>query len=324
MELIFLGTSSGTPTRSRSLSAVALRKHKARSWLLVDCGEGTQHRLLRAPLSLHWLQAVCITHLHGDHCYGLPGLLASAGLNGRTAPLTLIGPAGLQAWVEHTAAMSQLQLNFELRFERVETLATGNSLLALEGFDVSATALSHRLPSFAYAFTETGLAGRLDTERLKADSVPAGPLWGRLHRGEVVTLDDGRVLAGRDYQLAPPTARKVVIGGDNDTPALLHEAIKGASVLVHEATYTREVAAKVGPEPQHSSAAAVAAFAARARVPNLVLTHFSPRYRHSGPGLTVADLAREAQAHYPGRLFMAEDLAIYRLDREGKLSRVQE
>ncbi|MCT7656407.1 MBL fold metallo-hydrolase [Oceanimonas sp. NS1] len=125
MELVFLGTSSGVPTRGRSLSAVALRRHKAKTWLLVDCGEGTQHRLLRAPLSLHWLQAVCITHLHGDHCYGLPGLLASAGLNGRTAPLTIIGPAGLQAWVEHTAAVSQLQLNYALRFVSVEELAAG-------------------------------------------------------------------------------------------------------------------------------------------------------------------------------------------------------
>ncbi|WMC12053.1 ribonuclease Z [Oceanimonas pelagia] len=322
MELLFLGTSSGTPTKTRSLSAVALRRHKARSWLLVDCGEGTQHRLLRAPLSLHWLQAVCITHLHGDHCYGLPGLLASAGLNGRTAPLTLIGPAGLQGWIEHTAAMSQLQLNFALRFISVETLAGGRTSLALEGFDITACALSHRLPCFAYGFTETGLPGRLDTDRLKADGVPAGPLWGKLHRGEVVSLDDGRVLAGRDYQLAPPRPRKLVIGGDNDTPALLKEAVNEADVLVHEATYTEEVAAKVGPEPQHSSAAAVAAFAERAGVPNLVLTHFSPRYRDGGAGLTVASLEREARAHYSGRLLMAEDLAMYRLNRAGELSRV--
>ncbi|MCT7656408.1 hypothetical protein MBH78_20850 [Oceanimonas sp. NS1] len=97
--------------------------------------------------------------------------------------------------------------------------------------------------------------------------MPAGPLWGRLHRGEVITLDDGRIIKGRNYQLAPATPRKVVIGGDNDTPALLNEAVKGASVLVHEATYTREVAARVGPEPQHSSAAAVAAFAAKAGCP---------------------------------------------------------
>ncbi|NHI00663.1 ribonuclease Z [Oceanimonas sp. MB9] len=322
MELVFLGTSSGVPTRGRSLSAVALRRHKAKTWLLVDCGEGTQHRLLRAPLSLHWLQAVCITHLHGDHCYGLPGLLASAGMGGRTAPLTIIGPAGLQAWVEHTAAVSQLQLNYALRFVLVEELAAGAAPLALEQFEVSATALSHRLPSFGYAFTETGLPSRLDTARLRADGVPAGPLWGRLHRGEVITLDDGRIIKGRDYQLAPPTPRKVVIGGDNDTPALLNEAVKGASVLVHEATYTHEVAARVGPEPQHSSAAAVAAFAAKAGVPNLVLTHFSPRYRHGGPGLTVADLELEARAHYAGRLFMAEDLALYRLNGAGVLSRI--
>ncbi|MDP5291249.1 ribonuclease Z [Oceanimonas sp. CHS3-5] len=323
MELLFLGTSSGTPTKTRSLSAVALRKHKARPWLLVDCGEGTQHRLLHAPLSLHWLQAVCITHLHGDHCYGLPGLLASAGLNGRSAPLTIIGPAQLQAWIEHTAAISQLQLNFELRFVNVETLAERVGPLALEGFEVSATALSHRLPCFGYAFTETGLASRLDTDRLKVDGVPAGPLWGRLHRGEVITLDDGRVLAGRDYQLAPPRPRRVVIGGDNDTPALLSEEVKRADVLVHEATYTREVAEKVGPEPQHSSAAAVAAFAEHAGVPNLVLTHVSPRYRDGGTGLTVASLEREAREHYSGRLLMAEDLALFRLNREGELSRVR-
>ncbi|AEY01908.1 beta-lactamase superfamily hydrolase [Oceanimonas sp. GK1] len=322
MELIFLGTSSGTPTKTRSLSALALRRHKTKSWLLVDCGEGTQHRLLQAPLSLHWLQAVCITHLHGDHCYGLPGLLASAGLNGRTAPLTIVGPAGLQAWIEQTAAISQLQLNFELRFADVNSLISRP--LALEGFDITATALSHRVPSFAYGFTETHLAGRLDTHRLLADGVPAGPLWGKLHRGETVTLNDGRVLAGRDYQLSPPRPRKVVIGGDNDNPGLLAQAVQGADVLVHEATYTLEVANKVGPEPQHSSAAAVAQFAEQAGLPNLVLTHFSPRYRDAGSGLTVASLEREARAHYSGRLWMAEDLAMYRLSREGVLSRSQE
>jgi ribonuclease Z len=146
-------------------------------------------------------------------------------------------------------------------------------------------------------------------------------VWGQLQRGDDVTLPDGRVLRAPDYLLAPRKPRKIIIGGDNDSPYLLAQAAHGADVLVHEATYTEPVLHKVGPEPQHSSAQRVARFAHEAHIPNLVLTHFSPRYQQQGM-LTMADVEAEARADYGGRLFLATDLDRYALDRQGVLARV--
>jgi ribonuclease Z len=316
MELQFLGTSSGTPTRTRNVAGLALRLDGG-GWILVDCGEGTQHRILHTGLSLHTLGAIFITHLHGDHCYGLPGLLASAGMANRTAPLTLVGPPALQAYLDGVMTTTELHLPYEISFVPVQDLA-GRELLP--ELDIAATPLSHRVPCWGYRFAERGVERRLDVAKLRAEAVAAGPLWGRLQAGEDVTLPDGRVLRPADYLLPARRPRAVVIAGDNDRPELLADAMRDAHVLVHEATYTQAVLDKVGPGPRHSSARMVAAFAAAARVPNLILTHFSPRYQEAGTGpSTLAEVADEARAQFGGPLFLAADLARYRLDRDGTL-----
>jgi ribonuclease Z len=322
MELQFLGTSSGTPSKTRNVAGHALRLDGG-GWVLVDCGEGTQHRILHTALSLHALQAICITHLHGDHCYGLPGLLASAGMGNRVEPLPLIGPAGLRDYVEGVMATTELRLPFALQFVDVTQLAGAAPLPALE---IAAVALSHRVPSWAYRFTERAVERRLDGARLAAAGLPPGPDWGTLQQGGAVTLADGRVLHGADYLLPARRPRAVVIAGDNDDPGLLLDAVQEADVLVHEATYTQAVLDKVGPGPQHSSARMVAQFAARAGLRQLVLTHFSPRYLDAArPGtLAIADIEAEARAHYDGTLFIASDLARYRLDRQGTLTSIDQ
>ena len=325
MELQFLGTSAGTPTKSRNVSGLALKKAHGKTWILVDCGEATQHQLLHTTLSLHHLQAVCITHLHGDHCYGLPGLLASASLMGRRAPLTIIGPRELQTWLRVTQQLTHVTLKYELNFIDVATLTT----LPLVDFRVSALPLSHRVTCFGYEFIETDKVRRLDKVKLLAEGIASGPVWGQLQRGETATLDDGRLLKSDDYLLAAPVPRKVIIAGDNDNPTLLTHSAKSAQVLVHEATYTQAIADQItalnysspqGSDPQHSSASLIASFAHEVALPNLILTHFSPRYQDGGTGLTLADLEQEAREHYTGRLFLARDLARYHLDRAGKLT----
>jgi ribonuclease Z len=322
MEFIFLGTSSGSPTKSRNVSGLALRKAGAKPWILVDCGEGTQHRLLHTSLSLNRLQAICITHVHGDHCYGLPGLLASAAMSGRSAPLTIIGPAALQGWVKATQEATHLTLCYPLHFIDVAALTKRQDPVAVEGFNITALPLSHRVPSFGYEFVETGQPRKLDVDKLKADGIASGPQWGQLQRGELVTLVDGRVVEGRDYLLALRAPRKVIICGDNDNPALLAGRVDSANVLVHEATFTRDIANKLGVGPQHSSAMSIAQFAAKAVVPNLILTHFSPRYKDGGVGMSIRDIEQEAKAHYDGNLFLARDLEVFHLDRSGELSRI--
>ena len=321
MEFQFLGTSSGTPSKSRNVTALALRSlgaaRAARHWSLIDCGEGTQHRILRAPWSLHDLHAVFITHMHGDHCYGLPGLLASAGMMNRTAPLTLVGPAPLRPFLEGVMATTELGLPFALDFVDVENLADADVLPDLA---VRATKLSHRIPCWAYSFTEKAVERRLDTARLAAGGVPRGEAWGELQRGRTAMLPDGRVLQPEDWLQPGRKPRKIIVGGDNDSPALLVDEARDAEVLIHEATYTEDVLQKVGPGPQHSSARMTALAAGEAGVPNLVLTHFSPRYQEGEGAPSMRDIENEARAVYGGQLFLARDFDRYQLGRDGQLS----
>ncbi len=317
MDLVFLGTSSGTPTKQRNVTALALVAGTGKGWYLVDCGEATQHQLLHTPLSLSSLRAICITHVHGDHCYGLPGLLASAAMSGRTAALPILAPKGIEAWIRATLELTTVFLPFALEFIPTESFGTWQD----NEWAVQSAPLSHRVPSYAYSFTELRVEPQLDTAQLTADGVPQGAIWGRLKQGEDV-VHAGRTLYSVDYLSYPNPPRKIVVGGDNDTPALVQALCQGAQVLVHEATYTQVVADKHGASFQHSSAASVASFAAAAGLPNLVLTHFSARYQ-SNPGLSpsIADIQAEAAACYSGQLFLAEDFARFRLERSGRFTR---
>lgn len=318
MDLQFLGTSSGVPTKARNVSATAVIEASGKSWYLVDCGEGTQHQLLHTPLSMRDLRGIFITHVHGDHCYGLPGLLASAGMSGRSEPLELIMPLALHEWLRLSLAVSQTYLPFELHLLAVETLQDWRSAQVA----VTTVELSHRVLSYGFVFTEINPEPRLDTERLQADGIPRGPLWGDLAHGRQVE-HEGRVLDTLTYLKASRAARRIVVCGDNDSPALLAEVAKGADVLVHEATFTEPVLQRSQSNFGHSTAAAVAQFAEAAGVPNLVLTHFSARYQDNPQrSPSIDDVRQEALAHYSGQLTLARDLQRYHLGKDGLLAAV--
>jgi len=317
MNLLFLGTSAGVPTKSRNVSSIALRESKGKGWYLIDCGEGTQHQVLHTKLSFHSLEAILITHVHGDHCYGLPGILASAGMGGRKTPLTIVAPAGIKAWLEATCEATQLCLPFALEFIDSDELPS----VEFESIAVTTHRLSHRAPSYAYGFTETKVDAALDVDKLAQKGVPRGPLWGQLKQGFDVEFA-GEQLKSHDYLIFKHKPRKVVIAGDNDQPDLLLEACAGAQVLVHEATYTEEMAQKAG-DVGHSYAKLVATFAESAQLPNLVLTHFSPRYQlHPLASPSIEDIRKEAQRVYSGSLYLARDFGEYTLDKSGHFSEV--
>ncbi|MEB5934622.1 ribonuclease Z [Pseudomonas mosselii] len=319
MYLQFLGTSSGVPTKARNVSATAVIEASGTGWYLVDCGEGTQHQLLHSPLSVRDLRAILITHVHGDHCFGLPGLLASAGMSGRKEPLQLVLPADLQAWVRQSLAVSDTYLPFELQMQPVETF-TG---LEHGNVQIGVVELSHRVPSYGFVFEERDPEPRLDTQRLQADGIPAGPMWGQLARGRTVE-HEGRQLDPQTYLQPTRPAQRIIVCGDNDRPELLSTLAANVDVLVHEATFTQPVVERTQATFGHSTAAAVARFAETAGVRNLVLTHFSARYQSGGGrGGSIEEVREEAQAHYNGHLTLARDLQRYRLGRDGVVVEVE-
>ena len=152
MRFTFLGTAAGLPSRERNVTALILAKDDSRDWCLIDCGEGTQHQLLGSRYTLNHLQAIFITHVHGDHMFGLPGLITSASMQKRTAPLTICAPLGVESFVRHSLACAAVtHLPFELRFiasDQDDFCYTTND------FTVTSHPLSHRVPCFAYGFEE--------------------------------------------------------------------------------------------------------------------------------------------------------------------------
>lgn len=319
-KLTFLGTSSGVPTKNRNVTALALQTQLNRDWWMIDCGEATQQRLQHLPLTVHDLAGICITHIHGDHTYGLPGLLASASMTGRKRPLILIAPPAVRAWLEATMLHTELFLTFPLVHVDV---AAAQVVHEEPGLRIERHHLSHRAPSVGFRFAVESVRWKVDSAALRARGVAPGPIWGKLQAGQDVELDDGSILTAAEFRVSEVQRAAVVVGGDNDTPALLREACKDAQLLVHESTYTEAILQKVGPGPTHSSVQRVAQFATECGLPNLILTHFSARYDNREG---MAELEAEARQHYAGQLFLADDLTSYELDTDGivrKLSAVR-
>jgi len=352
LKLTFLGTSAGAPTKQRNVTALAIeclnvhnsglqqqsrsqhssnQNKKSRPWLLIDCGEGTQQQLLHTKLSLRQLTAICITHVHGDHCYGLPGLLASAAMSGRRDPLTLIAPNAIATLLEAIVSTTELYLPFRLDFVSIEDLLSqesdkGTVTLELDGQQqivIEVYPLSHRVPSYGFGITQTISRCTLNTDKLKENGIPASALWGKLQQGCDVITEDGQQLRSVDYVHNDMHRTKVVVAGDNDTPECLSDAVADTDLLVHEATYTHEVLMAIqarNPEfdPMHSSAHIVGTFAQNTGVQNLILSHFSARYQSfDNPESETPNMAYirlDAQSVYKGNLWMAADFAQYTVD----------
>lgn len=304
MIVTFLGTGSGAPTTKRNVSGIGLRFLQAGKWWLFDCGEGTQHQLLRAPMKISQLEKIFITHLHGDHVYGLIGLLASRSLrNGEAAPLDLYGPPGLERYFRAVMEASPVHLQYPLE---LHTVSEG-VIYEDEELIVRCCLAKHRVPSFAYAVEEKERPGAFRVDLARQAGVPAGPLYGALKRGEQVTLPDGRVLDGRAFTGEPQPGRKIVFSGDTEPCQSVRELARGADLLVHEATYAqrdKELALRSG----HSTAKEAAQLAREAGVKKLCLTHFSPRYENEDGTFTMEDLLAEAQDIFPDTV-LAEDFA---------------
>ncbi|NQX48931.1 ribonuclease Z [Paenibacillus tritici] len=307
MEIYFLGTNAGVPTLQRNVTSIALRLlEERRTFWMFDCGEGTQHQVLRSPLRLGKLEKLFITHLHGDHLFGLPGLISSRGYQGGTSPLTVYGPPGLKAYLETTLAVSQSRIPYKL--EIVEH--SGGLVFEDETFKVEAGLLEHRIDSYGYRITEKDSPGNLNAELLKSYGLKPGPLYGRLKKGEDITTEDGTIIRAAEVIHAPKRGRIVVILGDTrPCPGSLPLA-QDADLIIHEATFAHELA-DMAHQYHHSTARQAAELARDAGGRELLLTHFSSRYSSQEE---LAPLLKEAQEIFPDTL-LAEEFCTFPVHR---------
>ena len=310
MQVTFLGTSSGVPTRARNVSAVALRLPQRSEMWLFDCGEGTQHQFLRSDLRLSQLRRVFITHMHGDHVFGLPGLLASLGLSGScNAGVDLYGPDPLDAFLMGALNNSSTRIGYPLQVHRVRQAAEQGSVLFEDAdLTVRCTPLTHRVPAYAYRVEQKPLAGRFDIAQAKELQIPPGPVYAQLKRGETVTLDDGRVIDGTSLCGPERPGVSLVYCTDTVFSEAAVELARGADLLIHESTFAH-AEAEMAFQKQHSTSTMAAQTAAEAGVGQLVLTHLSPRYVAGNP-VTPDDLLREAQAIFPNTTLARDFLCL--------------
>ncbi|MDX1934367.1 MAG: ribonuclease Z [Capsulimonadales bacterium] len=295
MEITFLGTGSGAPSRTRNVSGIALVLTERGELWLFDCGEGTQHQILRAPqVRLSQLTRLFITHLHGDHLFGVLGLLATRALaQGGTSPVTLYGPEGLGDYVRVSLRASGMRFGFPVEMKTVRP----GIVFEDDEYLVRAAPVRHRIEAYAYAVVEKPRSGRFDVAAARARGVPDGPLFGRLKAGQTVTLPDGSVVSP-DGLIGPARpGRKIVLSGDTMYCRELVEMAHRADILIHEATYA-EADRALADRAAHSTAEGAASVAREAEVSALYLTHFSPRYE-SVEGLRLEDLLQEAQRVFP-------------------------
>jgi ribonuclease Z len=298
MELEFLGTGAGVPAKHRNVTSIALKLLEERNevWLF-DCGEGTQMQILHTTIRPRKIEKIFITHLHGDHLFGLPGLISSRSFQGGTEPLEVYGPAGVEDFVRMSLKVSKTRLSYPIKFIEISE----GIVFKDEQFEVSCKKLDHGIDSYGYRIVETDHQGELQVEKLAALGIKPGPIYGQLKQGKTVTLEDGTVVNGADFVGESRKGRIVTILGDTRYHPNAIALAQDADVLVHESTFKKDEA-KMAKMYFHSTTQQAANVAKSANVEQLILTHISARYLAKD----VQELRAEAAAVFP-KVFIAKD-----------------
>ena len=306
MQLHFLGTGAGMPSKERNTSACLLELYDERgsAWLF-DCGEATQHQILKTTIKPRKVEKIFITHLHGDHIFGLPGFISSRSFLGGEEPLTIYGPKGIKLWLETTIAISQSHIKYKLIIEEIEE----GIIFEDETFIVEAAPLEHVIPCFGYRITQKHLPGELLVERALQLGVPKGPLLGMLKKGENVTLEDGTVIYSEEVVSSPKKGKVIAYLGDTKYCQNSIELSKDANVIVHEATFdatTKQLAADYG----HATNTEAATVAMQANAQALIINHISARFL--AKDLDV--LVQQAKEIFPNT-YIANDFSVFPLNQ---------
>jgi ribonuclease Z len=294
LQITFLGTAASIPTSTRALSSVAVQRQG--ELFLFDCGEGTQKQMIQAKIGFNRKTKVFVTHMHGDHVLGLPGLLQTMSLLGRDKPIQIFGPKGTMNFIEAMISTVEFSLYFPIEVCEMENEGL---VIKTKEYEVHAAWAEHSVPCLAYALTEKPRAGKFHPEKAAALGVPKGPLWHTLQDGKKIKLINGRTVKPQEVLDPPRLGRKIVIVGDTKPSDNIARLARGADVLVHEATFAEELIERAE-EDLHSTPSGAASVAKKARVKRLVLTHVSARY--GDPKV----LLEEARKVFPNTV-MAED-----------------
>jgi ribonuclease Z len=309
MKFTFLGTSAGTPTKKRNVSALAFEMDNEKGWYLFDCGEATQHQILKTNYSLNRLKTVFITHLHGDHIYGLFGVITSRMLNKSTEPLTIYGPKGLREIITAAVDVSFEHLGYELEF--IEVYAGFEE--SFENFDIKVLPLIHSIESYAYFIQEKEKIS-LNAQKLKDDGLMPSPHYQKIKDGNDIEIN-GKIYKSEDY-VEIKKGRKIIIAGDNAEPDILGKYLKNLDLLIHEATYTQSVYDSLETKYLHTTAKNLALACEYFGVKNLIATHISPRFEGG-------EILSEIKEYYKGNAFVANDFDTYvlyddKIKKEGR------
>ena len=290
MRIVLLGTSSAVPTLTRGLSATAVVRDG--DVFLFDCGEGTQVQLMRSGVKRSRIHSIFIGHLHGDHLYGIAGLLSTMHLDGREEPLNVFAPEGIRNYLNASFRTADLQFNYGLRVQEFPRGFRGRVLDEAE-FYVDALPLEHSIFCLGWRLQEKTKPGTFNLEEAQALGIPRGPMYGRLQDGESVTLQDGRVIKPEMVLGAPRPGKSVVYCLDTQFSERSIELAEKCTALIHETTFGSEDV-DLAKDRKHSTMEDAARVAKAAGAGQLIATHFSSRY----DGRQVVKMGDDARATF--------------------------
>lgn len=294
IRVVFLGTSGSVPTLKRSLPCVVVQCPKGQ-WMF-DCGENVQHQMMGSKVSFHRKMKIFITHLHGDHVLGLPGLLQTMSLMERKDPLQVYGPVGLKKFLECAAETLNFCVNYPLEIIEI----TDEGIIVQEGeYQIIAIKSNHAVEGYCFALIENPRPGRFYPDKAKALGVPQGELWSRLQSGKEVTTSNGKNVKPSDVMGPLRAGRKIIYTGDTKPFQSFVKFAAGADLIIHDCTFDDSLTEKADADG-HSTPTQAAGQAKAANAKRLVLSHISARYSDTLP------LLEQAKKVFPNS-FVAED-----------------
>jgi ribonuclease Z len=271
MKLVFLGTSAAQPTENRGLSCICLERDG--EILMFDAGEAAQISYMKSGLGWNKKMKLFVTHLHGDHCVGILGLLQTMSMQNRTETLEIFGPSGIEEFI----AANIKVLNFGLSFPVLITIIKEGKILENEKFSIHVCNANHSITSFSYLFEEKDKPGRFNLETAKQLGIPEGELWNKLQNGHEIEIN-GKIIMPEQVLGEKRPGKKIGISGDTMPTKELEKFFENCDYLVFDSTFLDEEKQKAQ-DTCHSTAKQAATLGKNARVKNLILTHFSARYK---------------------------------------------